>query len=80
MASFNSVTPNELAVLADLIAIALSEGKSANENNVLGNLLVAIGSIVLTIAAQQQNVNSLEDKKKQIDDLQKQLKQLKDSL
>lgn len=80
MSVFNSSNPAELAILATLFAIALTEGKSPDENNVLGNLLVQIGSVILTIAAQQQNLKSLEDKQKQIQDLYNQIKQLKSEL
>lgn len=58
MNNFNSIDPIELAVISDIIAIALAEGNSADDNNVLGNLLVAVGSIILTIAAQQSALES----------------------
>lgn len=58
MIHFNSIDPIELGVISDVIAIALAEGNSADDNNVLGNLLVAIGSIILTIAAQQSAIES----------------------
>lgn len=80
MSLFNSVSPAELATLSTIIAIALTEGKSADDNNILGNLLVEIGSIILTIAAQQQNLKSIEDKQKQLQDLYDQIKQLKSEL
>jgi len=36
----------------------LSKGKSADELNVLGNLLAAVGTIISTIAAQKQNLEN----------------------
>lgn len=80
MSFFDSLSPKEFAILANLVAITLSEGKSANDNNVLGNFVATIGAMLLSIAAQQQNIQSLEDKQKQIEDLQKQIKQLKSDL
>ena len=56
ISQFNKICPNEIAILSNIVAISLSTDKSANDNNVLGNFLVAIGSIILTIAAQQQNI------------------------
>lgn len=52
--------PFNLAVLSDALAIAIARDNSADENNVIGNFLVAVGSIILTIAAQQaiQDSNS----------------------
>ena len=58
MIYFNSIDPIELAVISNIMAIALAEGNSADDNNVLGNLLVAVGSIILTIAAQQSAIES----------------------
>lgn len=58
MIHFDSVDPIELGVITDIIAVALAEGNSAVDNDVLGNLLVAIGSIILTIAAQQSAIES----------------------
>lgn len=59
MGDFNCASPEELSFIANLIAIELSAGKSADELNVLGNLIVAIGSIILTISAQRQNLENL---------------------
>lgn len=53
MSSIESLNANQIASLSSLIAIAIAEDRTADENNILGNLIVAIGSIVLTIAAQQ---------------------------
>jgi hypothetical protein len=46
-------TPIELAVLSDAFAIAIAKDNTAEDNNIIGNFLVAVGSIILTIAAQQ---------------------------
>lgn len=64
MPLFNDICPNEIAVLSTVVAIALSTDKSADDNNILGNFLVAVGSIILTIAAQQQNIASMQNNKK----------------
>ncbi|EPY2278230.1 hypothetical protein ACXAT3_002986 [Clostridium sporogenes] len=58
MNDLNSISPEELALLANLIALELSKGKSVNELNVLGNLLAAVGTIISTIAAQKQNLQN----------------------
>ncbi|GAE00973.1 hypothetical protein CBO05C_0663 [Clostridium botulinum B str. Osaka05] len=58
MKDLNSISPEELALLANLIALELSKGKSVNELNVLGNLLAAVGTIISTIAAQKQNLEN----------------------
>ncbi|MFT8315720.1 MAG: hypothetical protein ABF633_15945 [Clostridium sp.] len=77
MALFDSLSPKELVILANLVALTLTEGKSSSDNNVLGNFLTAVSGIILSIAAQQQNLESLKEKEKQIQDLQKQIKKLK---
>ncbi|AJD32120.1 MULTISPECIES: hypothetical protein [Clostridium] len=58
MKDLNCINPEELALLANLIALELSKGKNANELNVLGNLLAAVGTIISTIAAQKQNLEN----------------------
>ncbi|KEJ03442.1 hypothetical protein N494_02570 [Clostridium botulinum A2B7 92] len=58
MKDLNCINSEELTHLANLIALELSKGKSANEIIVLGNLLSAIGTILLTIVAQKQNLES----------------------
>ncbi|WP_368490721.1 hypothetical protein [Clostridium sp. BJN0013] len=77
MSLFDSITPKDLSILANLIALALTEGKSADENNVLGNFLTAVSADILNIASQQENLTSLEEKKSQIKDLREQIKELK---
>lgn len=63
MSNFNSLSPTELAILADAVAIALAEGKSPDEINVLGNFTAAVGAILLTIAAQNQSLSTAADTK-----------------
>lgn len=61
MIDFNNCTPEELALAAEALALALAKDRSSDYINVLGNLLVAVGSIMLTIAAQQQNIKSMQE-------------------
>ncbi|AJA46513.1 hypothetical protein CPAST_c04130 [Clostridium pasteurianum DSM 525 = ATCC 6013] len=80
MSLFDSLTPKELNILVNIVAVALTEGNSADDNNVLGNFLTAVSANILVIAAQQQTLSSLEDKQKQIKDLKKQIKKLENDL
>ncbi|MEG0370919.1 MAG: hypothetical protein RR645_01340, partial [Clostridium sp.] len=48
----------ELALLASLFAIEISESSSIDQQNVLGNFLATVGATLLTIAAQGQNLSS----------------------
>ncbi|WP_102399279.1 hypothetical protein [Haloimpatiens massiliensis] len=59
MSDINDCSPKELAALAAVVAIALSENKNANELNVLGNFITGVGCIILIIAAQQQSLESI---------------------
>lgn len=77
MSLFDSITPEDLSILANVVAISLTEGKSPDENNVLGNFLTAVSANILTIAAQQENFKSIEEKQTQIKDLKKQVNDLK---
>ena len=48
------IEPDQLALLASLFAIAIADGLTPDETNAFGNFIVAMGSIMLTIAAQQE--------------------------
>lgn len=69
-----------LSILSNLFAIAISKGKNADQLNVIGNFIVGVGGLILTIAAQIQACESKQDKIKQINDMKKQLKELENSL
>ena len=56
MYNLNCLSPDDLIILSTAISIELSRGKTADELNVLGNFLVAIGSLLLTSAAQMQSM------------------------
>jgi hypothetical protein len=59
----DNCSPEELLILANTIAISLSEGRTADDINVLGNLIVAVGSLMLTFAAQLQAIQSKQENK-----------------
>lgn len=54
MICLDNLSPEDLLLLSNTVAISLSKDKDANEINVLGNFLVGIGSLMTLIAAQQQ--------------------------
>ncbi|MBU3210370.1 hypothetical protein [Clostridium algidicarnis] len=58
MYDLNCLNPDDLIILSATISVELSKGKTADELNVLGNLIVAIGSLLLTSAAQKQSLDS----------------------
>lgn len=70
----------QLAIFTNLLAIAISKGKTADQLNVIGNFVVSLGSLILTIAAQVQTCESQIDKVAQIKQLKKQIQDLEDSL
>ncbi len=76
MSCFDSISPSDLVIIATLLSLLISDDKDSGELNVSGNLIVAVGSLVLTVAAQkeflknQQEKDSNEDIKKQIKCLQ----------
>ncbi|MGI5848653.1 MAG: hypothetical protein ACOX8Q_01060 [Christensenellales bacterium] len=70
----------QLSIFANLLAISISKGKDADQLNVIGNFIVGIGGLILTIAAQKQSCETKQDKLKQIKNLKKKLQDLEDSL
>lgn len=60
MISIENLSPEDSLVLTNAIAIALIKDRSADEINVLGNFIVGVGCLLLTVAAQQQFLESLK--------------------
>jgi hypothetical protein len=74
----------QIVAIIALISIILADNQSPDDLNVMGNLIVAVGSILLTIAAQESAKSSKKDNdelihsiNEQIEQLQKQLQKLK---
>lgn len=63
MSYTDNLSTEDLLILTNAIALALSKNKSADEINVLGNFIVGIGCLMLTIAAQEQRLESLQQEK-----------------
>lgn len=77
------IEPNQLALLSTLIAIELSENRTIDEINILGDILIAIGSIMITIGAQresQQQDQQNEKDKNEHEELQKKIKKLEEQV
>ena len=70
----------QLTIFTNMLAIAISKGKTSDQLNVIGNFVVSLGSLILTIAAQVQTCESKVDKLQQIRQLKKQIQELEDSL
>lgn len=73
-------SPEQISVIANILTLIISKGRSAEELNVLGNFIVGVGSLLLTIAATMESCSSKEDKVKQINDLRRQVTDLENSM
>ncbi|AWK52804.1 hypothetical protein DIC82_18180 [Clostridium beijerinckii] len=60
MTFLDNLSPEDLLVLTNAITISLSKDKTADELNVLGNFIVGIGCLMLTVASQQQYLSSIQ--------------------
>ena len=58
MSFLNSISPSQLIIIGVILTFLISFDKDAGELNVIGNLVVAVGSLVLTIAAQEEFLSS----------------------
>ncbi|GFP75651.1 hypothetical protein [Clostridium fungisolvens] len=54
MTIFDNLSPEDALILTNAIAIALAKDKNADEINVLGNFIVGVGCLLLTLASQKQ--------------------------
>ena len=80
MSSSSNINPDMLVLLGSLLSILMSQNLSNDEINVLGNFLTQIGASLLAKAAQQQSIQSKEELKNQIADMEPQLEKLKRQL
>ncbi|MEG1287413.1 MAG: hypothetical protein RSD13_05110 [Clostridium sp.] len=62
MINLDNLTPEDLLILSNSIAISFSKDRTINEINTIGNLLSSAGSLMLVIAAQQQLIADLKNK------------------
>ena len=76
MTCFDSISPCDLILFSTLAAILIADGKDAEDLNILGNLIVAVGGLLLTIAAQKQNQTASQHSEVTIEEVEEQLKQL----
>lgn len=65
MTFLDNLSPEDLIVLTNAIAISLSKNKTADEINVIGNFIVGIGCLMLTVASQEQYLTILQEQYKQ---------------
>ncbi|MBC7765759.1 MAG: hypothetical protein H7Y41_04660 [Hyphomonadaceae bacterium] len=84
MSCFNSISSCEMVVFAAVVALFIIHGQSAGDLNVLGNLIVAIGGLILVVAAlldyqdtAKEDEQTIENISQQIALLQKQMNGLK---
>jgi len=88
MKKLEEYTPSELAILSTVVGVIIAAKLNVNGQNVVGNLLVGVGQIILIIAAQVQNIESQKEcqcgdngssnSKGSNMDLQKQIDELKE--
>lgn len=82
MSGFADLDPFELALLATLIGVAIADVRGIEEQNTIGNFIIAIGATILSIASQKQflilaEVKAEEEKnKKEIEEIKQQLQEL----
>ena len=85
MLLLDTLEPNQLAILSALIAVELAEDKTLNEMNLIGDLLIGIGSVMVGIAAQRQNqllvqLPTQQESQQQSPNVQEQIQHLQDQL
>lgn len=75
--TFDSLTPQELSILATILSFAIAEGRNAEDLGIISNFISTVGSILGTMAAQQSILDEKQDAVKQIDGLKQQIADLK---
>jgi|GEM_PF-1950769 len=57
----DNLSPEELAILSNILAIELSKDRTASEISVIASFLSAVGDIMAVIAAQREYLEELEE-------------------
>lgn len=79
----HTLDPTEYTIAASIVGFLISDGLSINEKNSLGNFIILIGQVLITISAQENLLTNLHhsnthtDISKRIEDLERQLNELK---
>lgn len=64
MTFLDNLSPEDLLILTNAITLSLSKDKTADELNVLGNFIVGVGCLMLTVASQQQYIVAQQEANK----------------
>ncbi len=80
MSNLSNLNPDVLVVLSTLVTVVATQNLNSNELNVIGNVVAQIGATILAKAAQMQSIESSDQLKQQICDMEKQLASLKKQL
>ena len=80
MFTSSCINSNSFIIIAVLITLAVGDGISEDDNNVLGNLFTSLGSLFLTKAAQLASKQNQDDIRQKISDMENQLQSLKNKL
>ena len=73
----STASPEGMAILATVIAIIISENLTLEETGVIGSFITGVGSILFTIAAQEQFLVSQQSTKEQNDMMSHQIEILR---
>jgi hypothetical protein len=76
--NLTSISPFQLIIIGVFFTFLISDDRDAGELNVIGNLIVAVGSLILTIAAQQEFIKNQADKNDTKEEIKKQIKDLQE--
>ncbi|GLC29518.1 DUF6774 domain-containing protein [Clostridium omnivorum] len=68
MLFFDDIEPEQLTLFASFLAVAISEGRTAGELNILGEFLSTLGDSVSLIAAQKEFLISIQEEKNNTND------------
>ena len=80
MSSFFSMSPNQLALLASVLGVAIAENLNPNEQNSFGNFIQSLGQSILTISAQEELLQNKLDTMEQIESLKHQICKLEQEI
>lgn len=83
MFSLKSISPDALALISALLGVTLADDLDTDDLNSLGNSIIVIGQVILTIAAQTVNMESQCKKDpiaQQLDSIQRQVQALQEQL
>lgn len=72
------ISPFQLIIIGTLLTFIISDDRDSDDLNAFGNLIVSVGSLVLTVAAQKELIKNRTEEKTTKEEISRQISDLQE--